>query len=630
MKKLIAITLLLMALGGVGYADYYGGGTGQSGWPSIVNTYNQNAPPMIAFSANAKVLEDGSANTANDYTMATTWISQPFTASAADTIGSITFQAKASGTITNLNAKIIPYLYSYNTGNSQPGTVVAGAGSFGFPYGALTSSYQTFTINLTNITSGTGYVCTPGTTYCIVLKQNAAPVGGTVILNSSPSLTTSFTSSNGTNGNWTGGSPSIYFQVQGLTPAGVSIVSNNIGSGALSVTSLSAVAGSFNSYMLPAISAISQWHNAISGTSMFGNCINANATYGIGANITSAYGQVVGINQAGAINNTNNANPVLWITRAVSGTANTTGDMLQITDTPSTSGTIDGAAFRYTSSAVDRVLFYPRVADGATAVAAFIDTTSALANASAKLFSFRNNGVEKAYIGYNGSAAFLQPQVNGSAAVATGSVAVLGAIGAAGSNYTIGDLVTIDGGVGSLAVVKVLTVTGGPPGPAATVELWDSGDGGYSAGAGQTTTKSTCTNSGCAGLTVAVTTVGLTKLQVSNGSIYNTGQGSASIINYLPTAKAGESFIAQVGTAPGGSYYWDLKPAVSAMNGNASGDVMILDGTALTVAHGWKIVTPTVGEAVVCTSLLTDANNMYYEWNCMNTAANASNKAATD
>lgn len=42
-------------------------------------------------------------------------------------------------------------------------------------------------------------------------------------------------------------------------------------------------------------------------------------------------------------------------------------------------------------------------ADGATAVAAYIDTSSAWSNAASKLYSWRNNGVEKAYVKFDGT-----------------------------------------------------------------------------------------------------------------------------------------------------------------------------------------------------------------------------------
>lgn len=43
-------------------------------------------------------------------------------------------------------------------------------------------------------------------------------------------------------------------------------------------------------------------------------------------------------------------------------------------------------------------------ADGGTAVAAYVDTSTAWSTSGAKLFSWRNNAVEKAYLTYDGSA----------------------------------------------------------------------------------------------------------------------------------------------------------------------------------------------------------------------------------
>lgn len=64
----------------------------------------------------------------------------------------------------------------------------------------------------------------------------------------------------------------------------------------------------------------------------------------------------------------------------------------------------NGATTRYlriTSAAAQEIK--SGMADGASAVAAFVDTTSAWSNATAKLFSLRNNNTEKAYFLQTGS-----------------------------------------------------------------------------------------------------------------------------------------------------------------------------------------------------------------------------------
>jgi len=52
---------------------------------------------------------------------------------------------------------------------------------------------------------------------------------------------------------------------------------------------------------------------------------------------------------------------------------------------------------------VERVLFHPLIADSASAVAYYFDTTTTLANAGAKLLSLRTAGSEKFSVGANGS-----------------------------------------------------------------------------------------------------------------------------------------------------------------------------------------------------------------------------------
>jgi len=65
--------------------------------------------------------------------------------------------------------------------------------------------------------------------------------------------------------------------------------------------------------------------------------------------------------------------------------------------------TLNNNQLYYYDGTVNRLLFNPRVADGASAVAYMIDTYSALSTSGAKLFSIRNNNSEKTLIDKDGS-----------------------------------------------------------------------------------------------------------------------------------------------------------------------------------------------------------------------------------
>lgn len=104
----------------------------------------------------------------------------------------------------------------------------------------------------------------------------------------------------------------------------------------------------------------------------------------------------------GVLSGNNSANTVK-IRRYPSGVYDVTGNVLQITDDPTVSGTISGALISGQIDATERIRFDPRVVDGATAVGTFVDTRNALSTADAKLWSLRNAGTEKFYVAWDGT-----------------------------------------------------------------------------------------------------------------------------------------------------------------------------------------------------------------------------------
>jgi hypothetical protein len=147
------------------------------------------------------------------------------------------------------------------------------------------------------------------------------------------------------------------------------------------------------------------------------------------------------------------------------------------------------------------------VADGAAAVAGYIDTSTNWANATAKLWSFRNNGVEKAYVDRGGKVVASSFDGNGSAitAIAAGNIAtglLLQARGGTGidtsgalngqiligktsdrarslATLTAGANITITNGAGAITID--CTVTASPAGGTGRYQV-NNGAGGLGSG----------------------------------------------------------------------------------------------------------------------------------------------------
>jgi hypothetical protein len=110
---------------------------------------------------------------------------------------------------------------------------------------------------------------------------------------------------------------------------------------------------------------------------------------------------VVSLFNTGVINQ-DNSNAVLNLRRQTSGNFNITGAVINITDNPSGSGNRNYSTLQATIGSTVRIDMNPRVVDGASAIVYMFDTNSALSTSGAKLASWKNNGVEKSYIGYDG------------------------------------------------------------------------------------------------------------------------------------------------------------------------------------------------------------------------------------
>jgi hypothetical protein len=269
-----------------------------------------------------------------------------------------------------------------------------------------------------------------GTSYWLVVERSASVTGGgsiTADRNSNSLSTTNVATPASTD--WTINTGLGRYIIYGQTPRGIYGTStnsygiygtstNNIGIYGTSTNNAGVQGNSTNSYGVYGNSTnnagvygnstnsigvygISTNYAGVQGisTNYYGVYGNSTNSYGVQGNSTNSYGGVFYINGVQTANNTSNT---VLIRRYSSGAFNATGNVLQITDNPTVSGTISGALISGTID-VERFRIDPRVVDGSTAVGAFTDTLNALSNSTAKLFSFRNNGVEKAYINTNGS-----------------------------------------------------------------------------------------------------------------------------------------------------------------------------------------------------------------------------------
>jgi len=146
-----------------------------------------------------------------------------------------------------------------------------------------------------------------------------------------------------------------------------------------------------------------------------GTCLSVTSTStGTGLNLSTIRGIGADIKQSGSLGSNNNGNDVLLVERLLSGTGDATGNLINILDNPTTSGTISGKAFSYSAGTTERISFNPRVANGASAVACILDTHNNLTTTGALLSSWRNQGSEKVSFDKDGYGVFLSGVYSGS------------------------------------------------------------------------------------------------------------------------------------------------------------------------------------------------------------------------
>jgi hypothetical protein len=139
-------------------------------------------------------------------------------------------------------------------------------------------------------------------------------------------------------------------------------------------------------------------------TAVQGNSMGAVSAgiFSRGAN-TTTNSKVFQITEGNFNSTTSYISPLLELSRNIAGTGNITGNIIDIIDNPSTSGTTNYKVLSATIGSTERISLNPRVTNGASAVAYLFDTHNNLATTGAKLALFRNQGVDRASIDKDGN-----------------------------------------------------------------------------------------------------------------------------------------------------------------------------------------------------------------------------------
>jgi hypothetical protein len=156
----------------------------------------------------------------------------------------------------------------------------------------------------------------------------------------------------------------------------------------------------------------------------------------------------------------NDNTPILRLSRShvITGGFNTTGNIIEITDNPSTSGTISGSILKASISST-MIDMNPRVTDTSSNIAYLFNTLNNL-TAGRKLLSVRNQGVEKFYIDYSGNTISNNTRIISKAVLTSGITTnwymdiSSNAEVTLGGNSTLSITNLISGDVGTLSIIQ--------------------------------------------------------------------------------------------------------------------------------------------------------------------------------
>ena len=428
--------------GAVGITGNVGiGTTTPAHFLDVSKTVNSRTAYGINSTMTASTLQSDVASTGNDETFTNSHYAWSFVASAAHTVGSISVRLKKVGTVTNTTDTIQLKIFSDNAGT--PDALLMTTDSMRM--GTLTTSYVEYLF-------GGDLTLVNGTTYWIAVRKSAAVTGGgSIAIDRNGTALTTCNTATPVSGDWTVNAGLGRYTVYGRSPIGImgnstnyigvfgnstnsigvygsstnyfgvyGTSTNNIGVFGNSTNSIGVYGSSTNYFGVQGISTNSYGVQGTStnsygvyGTStnnigVFGNSTNSIGVYGIS---TNSYGAL--LTQSGTLTAANSSNAVLVRRNGVTnstGSLNYSGNVLQITDNPTGTGTVSGAIISGSlsvaadgSGTTERIRFDPRVANGASAVAHMLDTGNALSTAGALLLDVRNNGVSKHAVDLNGN-----------------------------------------------------------------------------------------------------------------------------------------------------------------------------------------------------------------------------------
>jgi hypothetical protein len=388
--------------GAVGITGNVGiGTTTPAHYLDVSKTLNSRTAYGINSTMTASTLQSDVASTGNDETFTNSHYAWKFVASAAHTVGSISVRLKKVGTVTNTTDTIQLKIFSDNAGT--PDALLLTTDSI--KMGTLTTSYVEYLF-------GGDMTLVNGTTYWIAVRKSAAVTGGgSIAIDRNGTALTTCNTATPVSGDWTVNAGLGRYTVYGRSPIGIRGSStNNTGVYGNSTNNTGVYGSSTNNI---GVSGNSTNSNGVSGNSTNNTGVYGSSTNNIGVsgNSTNSYG--ASLTQSGTLTAANSSNAALVRRNGVTnstGSLNYSGNVLQITDNPTGTGTVSGALISGSlsvaadgSGTTERIRFDPRVANGASAVAHMLDTGNALSTAGALLLDVRNNGVSKHAVDLNGN-----------------------------------------------------------------------------------------------------------------------------------------------------------------------------------------------------------------------------------
>ena len=398
--------------GAVGITGNVGiGTTTPAHYLDVSKTLNSRTAYGINSTMTASTLQSDVASTGNDETFTNSHYAWKFVASAAHTVGSISVRLKKVGTVTNTTDLIQLKIFSDNAGT--PDALLLTTDSI--KMGTLTTSYVEYYF-------GGDLTLVNGTTYWIALRKSAAVTGGgSIAIDRNGTALTTCNTATPVSGDWTVNAGLGRYTVYGRSPIGIRGTSTNAqGVQGISTNAHGVQGNSTNSYGVQGSStnSIGVQGNSTNALGVYGTSTNSvgvqgssTNSIGVQGNSTNSYGAL--FTQSGTLTAANSLSTALVRRNGVTnstGSLNYSGNVLQITDNPTGTGTVSGALISGSlsvaadgSGTTERIRFDPRVANGASAVAHMLDTGNALSTAGALLLDVRNNGVSKHAVDLNGN-----------------------------------------------------------------------------------------------------------------------------------------------------------------------------------------------------------------------------------